>query len=371
MMRGRCWGVALGCIWLCGGCAGPSARLPELDALAVSDERRRQQVAQMRDYYDHVSRVDNVGFRIAVANSAACGERVTARLGLTAVTVQSLPRKFRSYAREVLAVSRTKPTAIAVAAGSPAAAAGIEPGDEILAFNNEPVPPTGITSWIDDRLKRNGTRPVTILVRRDGSDRTTVLSPVIGCDVPIRFTVKAEPNAYADSEAIVIQSGLLRLLHSDADLATIIGHELAHVTMGHQQRKIQNTLLGKVGGAVIDGGFILGGIYTGGAFSRELGRAGALAYSVEFEREADYVGAYYAAHAGYDISGTAEVWRAMALEQPESIRFADTHPTSPARFVQMQAVIAEIADKKRRAVPLEPDMERHPSRATAGTDISY
>jgi len=370
-MRGRRWGAALGCIWLCGGCAGPAARLPELDAIAIADERHRQQVAQMRDYYDHVVRVDNVSFRIAVANSAACGERVTARLGLTAVTVQSLPQKFRSYAREALAVSWTRPTVIAVATGSPAAAAGIKPGDEIFAFNNDPLPSSGIKSWIDDRLKRNGTRPLTVALLRDGSDRTTVLHPVIGCDVPVRFTVKADPNAYADSKTIVIQSGLLRLIRSDADLATIIGHEFAHVTMGHHHRKIQNTLLGQLGGAVIDGGFILGGIYTGGAFSRELGRAGALAYSVEFEREADYVGAYYAARAGYDISGTAEVWRAMALEQPAAIRFARTHPTSPVRFVQMQAVIAEIADKKRRDATLEPEMKLRPYRTTVGADISY
>jgi hypothetical protein len=33
-------------------------------------------------------------------------------------------------------------------------------------------------------------------------------------------------------------------------------------------------------------------VWTGGLFTRELGRAGRLAFSVDFEREADYVGAY-------------------------------------------------------------------------------
>jgi predicted Zn-dependent protease len=37
-----------------------------------------------------------------------------------------------------------------------------------------------------------------------------------------------------------------------------------------------------------------------------LGRIGARALSVVFEREADYVGAYYTTRAGYDISGTAD-----------------------------------------------------------------
>jgi predicted Zn-dependent protease len=45
---------------------------------------------------------------------------------------------------------------------------------------------------------------------------------------------------------------------------------------------------------------------TGSLFTRELGRPGRLAFSVDFEREADYVGAYYAARAGYDLVGAGE-----------------------------------------------------------------
>ena len=367
-MRGRCLRIVLGCLWLCGGCAGPVARLPDLDADAIAAERRRQQIAQMRDYYAQVARLDRVGYRIGVANAAACAEQVTARAGFTAVTAQGLPRKYRSYAREALAIGWTRPTVIAVVASSPAGAAGIEIGDEILTLNNVPVPVTGTTRWIDDRLKRNGTRPVIIVLRRDGRDRTIVVYPVIGCAIPIRIAIGAEPNAYTDDDKIVIRSGLMRLMHGDADLATVVGHELAHVTLGHHHRKVQNALLGQLGGAVIDGGFVLGGIYTGGAFSRELGRAGAVAYSIAFEREADYVGAYYAARAGYDISRAAQVWRTMALEQPSAIRFARTHPTSPVRFVQMQKVIAEIAGKKRHAMPLEPEMKLDRSPVAASTD---
>lgn len=40
------------------------------------------------------------------------------------------------------------------------------------------------------------------------------------------------------------------------------------------------------------------------------------------------------------------------MEDPDSIRIAVTHPITPVRFVQMQKVAAEIADKQRRNVPL-------------------
>ncbi|MGC1571352.1 MAG: M48 family metalloprotease, partial [Pseudolabrys sp.] len=83
----------------------------------------------------------------------------------------------------------------------------------------------------------------------------------------------------------------------DAQLALVIGHELAHANLGHLEKQRANKILGWAGGAAIDAGMLLAGIPTGGAFVRELGRAGERAFSVGFEREADYVGAYYAARA--------------------------------------------------------------------------
>ncbi len=69
------------------------------------------------------------------------------------------------------------------------------------------------------------------------------------------------------------------------------------------------------------------------------------------------MGAYYAARAGYDISGAANIWRAMAFEDPASIRLATTHPTTPARFVFMRKTVAEIEDKERRHLPLVPELK--------------
>ncbi len=123
---------------------------------------------------------------------------------------------------------------------------------------------------------------------------------------------------------------------------------------------------------VIDGGLLLGGIYTGWTFSKHFEKAGAMAYSVDFEREADYVGAYYAARAGYDISGTENIWRAVALEDPRSIRLATTHPTTPARFVFMRKTIAEIEDKERRHLPLVPELKVAVAHAQAPEkDVGY
>jgi len=64
---------------------------------------------------------------------------------------------------------------------------------------------------------------------------------------------------------------------------------------------------------------------------------------MNFEREADYVGAHYAARAGYDLAGAEKIWRAFSLENPDDIRVG-THPVTPVRFVQMQKAVAEITN---------------------------
>lgn len=364
-----CWFVAaLASASWCAGCAGPVSRLPEASATDIATEQYRQLLTQARAYYAERGRVDNVAFRIRTANARFCEKRVTAQIGLFAGTVRSLPRRYQSVAAQALNVDWSTPRAIAVAGGSPAARAGVAPGDDVLMLNGEPVPKTGTARWIADSVRESGTAPVTLTVRRNGEARTLTLYPVMGCSIPIELKTAPVANAFTDDKKIVVQSGFLRLTPNDADLAVVIGHELAHANLGHIRKQQQNALIGQVGGAVIDGGLLLGGIYTGWTFSKHLEKAGAKAHSVDFEREADYVGAYYAARAGYDVSGTENVWRAVALESPTSIRLATTHPTTPARYLFMRKTVAEIADKQRRQLPLVPELRVSVARAEAADE---
>lgn len=342
---------------LCAACAGPVTNLPPLPKDAVEAERRSQQTAQIKDYVAQLRRVDSVAFRIRIANRADCKERVAPQIGLIALTPQSLPSRYRSYSADALNLSWERPTAVSVADGSPAAQAGILAGDEIVAFDGELIPVTGTPAWIGNWLAHNGGKPVRVDLRRDGADRTVFLTPVMGCAIPIRYVTADEVNAFTDGHEIVVSSAIVNRAHTDAQLAVIIGHELAHANLGHNEKRMVNTLVGAAGGIVIDAGFMAGGLSTGGAFTRAFKRAGAKAYSVAFEREADYVGAYYAARAGYELAGAEEIWRALGHAHPDSIGFAGTHPTTPERFVQMRRVAAEIADKQRRRLPLVPEFK--------------
>ena len=347
----------MACVWLCTACAGPSTNVPALPADDVAAERHRQEIAQLRDYYTQLRRLDTVAFRIRTANRADCKQWVSGQIGLLAVTPQSLPRKYRSFSAEALNLTSARPTVISIVEGSPAAAAGIVTGDELMTFNNESIPITGTPRWIEGVLRDHGERQLAVTLRRDGVDKTVTVTPAIGCAIPITLETNAELNAYTDYKKIVIYSGMLRIARTDDELAVLVGHELAHVNMGHYQKKLQNAVLGALGGVLVDGGFALATMNTGGSFTRHFYQAGAMAFSVAFEREADYVGAYYATRAGYDIAGAEAFWAAMGMENPNSISKATTHPTSPVRFLQMRKVAEEIADKKRRNLPLVPELK--------------
>ena len=75
-------------------------------------------------------------------------------------------------------------------------------------------------------------------------------------------------------------------------LILVVGHELAHANLDHLNKRRANAVIGWIGGVAADAGIMLGGMSTYGALSRVLTQAGARAFSVASEREADYVGAY-------------------------------------------------------------------------------
>jgi hypothetical protein len=83
-----------------GGLRRPVSRLPQLPKAEVEAQQRTEQIAQIRDYFAQLHQVDTVAFRIRTANKADCKAWVSAQIGLYAVTPQSLPRRYRSFARE-------------------------------------------------------------------------------------------------------------------------------------------------------------------------------------------------------------------------------------------------------------------------------
>jgi predicted Zn-dependent protease len=199
---------------------------------------------------------------------------------------------------------------------------------------------------------------VTLRVRRGTETLQVVVTPDRSCAYQFYLVEDDDLNAAADGRRIYLNRGMLRFVRSDEELALVLGHELAHNAMRHVEAMQTNATMGALGGAVLDILAAAGGVNTGGAFTDAGGDIGRMMFSREFESEADYVGLYFAARAGFDISNVEHFWRRMAAEHPTSIRLAYTHPTSAERFLTIAAAREEISAKLARNEPLRPNMGR-------------
>jgi Zn-dependent protease with chaperone function len=337
-------------------CAGPIADFPTIDAVEIREERRRQVAEHLRTYVAQYARLYGIYDRIAAANAEFCAH-VGPRHGFVAVTSHELPEGYRLAGRSVLQLDREQPTVIVVAEGSPAAAAGMAVGDVLLAFNGEPIPAREEAhEWMAAKFEEFSLSRLRVTALRGGKPLSLDVAPVAGCAYQILLQTHTDPGAFTDGRRIVFQSALLRVAQTDAELAHVVGHELAHITLGHIEKAQGNYIAGTIGGFLVDVALATIGLDTRGGFMRDFGDAGARAFSVDFEREADYVGAYFIARAGYDPRAAEALWRAMGQENPRNIRYAGTHPTSPERFILMQRAIGEIAYKRNRGLPLHPEM---------------
>jgi hypothetical protein len=202
------------------------------------------------------------------------------------------------------------------------------------------------------RASEAGSRPVSLKVARADDELSLTLRPQALCDYPLDLQQDAGLNAYTDGKGIFVNLGLMRLASRDEDLALVISHELAHNTLSHVDAKDHNALIGAVSGLMADVAAGLVGWETEGAFTNMWGRAGLNFASPSFETEADFVATYYVHNAGYSIAGIEDFWRRMAVEHPQSIFVATTHPTTAERFVGMTLARKDLETRLARAEPL-------------------
>ena len=132
-----------------------------------------------------------------------------------------------------------------------------------------------------------------------------------------QFTILDSPvvNAFsAPGGYVYFTRGILAYLNSEAELATILGHELGHITARHSAERYSRAKLAQFG---LGAGMIFP--KTFGDFP-ETGRLGSqllfLHFSRKNEREADNLGVEYATRAGYDASKLAAFFE--TLEKMES-----------------------------------------------------
>lgn len=149
------------------------------------------------------------------------------------------------------------------------------------------------------------------------------------------------PNAVAFSDgSVFIHTGMLKRLENEAQVAIVLGHEIAHVTNEHVRRRAEASTNWVWLSAII-----------GATAEKALGQENAklvnqLSYllmsnkfSGDMEDQADRVGLYYAYQAGYDVREAPKIWRRLMGDYNETavgnVLYAD-HPAMLARLRDMR-----------------------------------
>jgi predicted Zn-dependent protease len=168
-------------------------------------------------------------------------------------------------------------------------------------------------------------------------------------------------NAYvAQGNIVVVYSTLADKVSSDAELSTILGHEIGHMLAKHNEDRTAeeresavstgSSILGSIAGiatAIVTGSSAAGnmaGDLTSGA--TEIVGTGAFvrSYDRDMEREADSIGLILMAKAGYDPNSAIDFWKKAdtIFGGGSGIAFMSTHPSNSDRAEDLEEQV-EIA----------------------------
>ena len=365
------------------GCATvqPQVDLPVAEREALRLETVAQQTVALQRLQEHHLRVDAMAYRLAQANAELCPKRAGLP-GFSLFQTAQLQRELRGAARDVYGVG-DQVSLFTVTPDTPAARAGLKPGETLLAIDGERLrqPTSGARLTSADEAERagkqldkamEGSRPVRLRVAGRDGEREVVLQPETGCAYDVLLFQADDVNAAADGKRVMMTTGMSRYVQNDDELAIVLGHELAHNAMRHRDRMAASTRLARAGGLI---GSVLIGVTTGvGVDLYSLAARGTKQTRLTLEREADYVGLYFAARAGYDVSGAMGFWRRFAADYPGATYTRSAHPGSPERALNISATAQEIAGKRAARLALTPtpaklqQLERDTDRAVAAED---
>ncbi len=282
------------------------------------------------------ARVLTIGYRLATTNAPFC--RVTENAsGMTLHHIGqygdgAAARATFGFAREY--------AVLALVADGPAAKAGVQIDDALVAVNGSSLQPTAAQlaaidqpaayrpiAWADATLRAAlDTAPVRLSVLRDGAAVDVTLTGVRSCRSRFELRPTSNYGASADGDIVSITSAMLGFMADDDELAAILAHEMAHNLLEHRRR-------------LNDAGIQRG-------LMQQLGRNARLTLATEIE--ADRLSIWLMANAGFDPAGAVRFWTRYGKQRGKGIFSAPTHYRWKKRVALFEEEIAKLAAAHRQ-----------------------
>jgi membrane-associated protease RseP (regulator of RpoE activity) len=254
-------------------------------------------------------RVLRVSEAVRIHGRELCGGKVSPVLGVIAASEEEVPRFFRETARRDFGVGE-KVRLLWVEVGYPAAQAGLQAGDLILEVDGRRL--LTATSLYSRNPGRIGPH-LNMRVERHGRVFDVQVEAPLGCFAASTVRGADYANASMGGGQVAITTGMLRFVESNDEIALILGHEIAHHILSHTASR------------------------------------------PSYEADADYMGCYLAARAGFDVSVAPHLWERFGRFEPFSLdNDRRSHPGTPERALALEATIEEIHSKQIRGEPLWP-----------------
>ncbi len=283
-------------------------------------------------------RVARVAQRLSEANVELC-PAVRLAAGWALHSASQYSNELRPLVQSRFGLRGDLPGVLSAPPGSAAAEADLREGDLIVAVNGAALDPgpartrpafEGLAANIavlDSALAAGATR---LDIDRGGQPRSVTVQPHRACGYEVQLNPSDELNARADGRRLFISTALAGFTRSDDELALILGHELAHHVLRHRSWS-------DVGGA-----------------GRETNDAAAVNGAGDKETQADRVGLFLTARAGYDTRIAPAFWRRFGAANWR-VRYPQLrHASAEARARALEQVQVEIDAKRVAGGPLLP-----------------
>lgn len=160
----------------------------------------------------------------------------------------------------------------------------------------------------------------------------------------VRVFADDQANAFAlPGNKIGVYEGLLKYAVNQHQVATVMGHELAHVLAQHSNERVSEQLAAQAGMSIAaialgssstsdnNKALILAGLGLGVQYGV------ILPFSRTHESEADLIGLDLMAKSGFDPRESVKLWENMARAGGQAPEFLSTHPSSATRIKDLNA----------------------------------